>query len=101
GRQSLLQLTDSLNRAARFFYPDDVCAVSGQPSDGFHGDLDSASAGYAVENHRYSHGTGDRSIMAIEPFLRRLVIVGSDQESGIRAKPFRLSRQGNRLRGRI
>ena len=61
-------------------------------------DLDPTPTGYAIENYWYSHSTSNRTIMAIYTLLRRFVVIGSDQEGGIRAKPFRLPRQRDRLR---
>ena len=92
------KLADPLHGASGFLDADYGWAVAGQTRDGFHSDLNPASAGNAVQNDRNSDRFGDGTVVAVEALLRRLVVVRSDEKGGVGAELFGLLRQGNRFR---
>ena len=61
--------------AAGFFHADDV-GDFGQAQDGVVVDVDHGAAGHVIHNHRNGGGFGDGFEMAVDAFLRRLIVVG-------------------------
>ena len=73
----------------------------GEPQRGFGREVRDRAAGDVVEHERQINALGDRAEVAIEPFLRRLVVVRHDRQPAVGADVLRVRSELDRLGGGI
>ena len=72
-----------------------------QPLHGVDRHVDHRAAGNIVDDDRNADGVVDRLVVLVEPFLRRLVVIGRDDQHRVGARLLGVLRQFDRLGGRI
>ncbi len=80
---------------------DDVLAVLRQPGQRLHRNIGNGTAGHVVDENRDIDRIGDGTEVLIEAFLRRLVVIGNDDEGGIGAGFLCVNRIVNRFGGAV
>ena len=93
---ALDEVTDALDGAERLLDADDA-GQAGQARAGLGRHVERRAAGHVVEDLGDVDGAGDRLEVAEEPLLRRLVVVGRDEQAGVGAGRPRVARQLDRL----
>ncbi len=100
GRRSPDDAPDLLQVAAGLFHPDDVGDLR-QPDGGLCSEVGDGARRDVVENARDGDRLGDGPEVTVEALLRRLVVVGHDQEQPVGARPLRLAREFDALGGAV
>ena len=77
----------TIERAAGFFYCDDVGAVVGQSDGGLWAQVDARAARNVVEHNGQRTGLGYLLEVLVESFLRRLVVVWAYAQYAVDAAP--------------
>ncbi len=95
------ELGDAVDIAAGFFDGDDVGALFSEARYGFDADLDSATAGDAVEHDWQFCCVGDGAEVLEQSLLGGAVVVGGDDESGVGSALFCLVGEGDGLGGGV
>ena len=94
-------LAHLVERAGRFLDADDVPAVANQALERGRLDVDRGPALDVVDEDRQRGGLGHRAEVAIEAFLRRLVVVGIHDQRGLGPGPLGLRGEIDGVRGRV
>ena len=89
---------DAREVAGRILHADDVLELV-EPLHRVDRHVDDAARRDVVDHDRNADGVVDRLEMAVEPFLRRLVVIGRDDQHGVRAGLLGVTGQIDRLGG--
>jgi len=100
-RNRRAQAAHALDIAARLFDTNDFRAVGGQTRHGPNTDLHAAAPGNAVEDHRKTDRFGHRPVVPVEALLGGFVVIGGDEQGGIRPEGFRLPRERDGFGGAV
>jgi hypothetical protein len=82
------QLAHALDGSACFFDGDDVWMFLCEGNHGLHSDFNAAASGDAVEHDWKLGGLGDRRVMGEKASLCGLVVIGGDDQCGVRSNAF-------------
>ena len=94
-------LAHLVQATGRFLHAGDVATVADQPGQRRRLHVDRGAALDVVEEDRKRHRLGHRSEVAIEPLLRRLVVVRVDDQRPGGACPLGMAREVDRLGGGV
>ena len=94
------QLAAAAHVGGRVLEADDARHV-GKPQRRFVGQVGDRASRHVVEDHRQRHLFRDRAEMAVEAFLRRLVVVGDDRKMRVGAGLPGVGGELDRFGGRI
>ena len=92
-------LTDLIERTARFFDTRNRRDFVGQAQNRFRSQVHPSPAGHVVEDEREIGCIGDRREVTVHPFLGRLVVIGHDDQRRIGARPRGVERVLDRTLG--
>ncbi len=95
------QLAHAIGIPTGFLDTDNAGALRCQALDGVHADLDTASAGNAIEHQGELGLPGDLAEMLEQALLCGLVVIGSHLQRAVRTEPFGFLGKVDRFAGRV